>query len=122
MIIPYTLVVGLFQLLGLLLISQVKGSDFMELISQLENNKGDIHQFLVIQLFTLLGTLLIIWIFRKVVDRRSLYSLGFSLRKRGKDIFLGVLVGAVTMVAGSLILWVMGLLVVTDAGFWPRLF
>ncbi|MDN5216459.1 CPBP family intramembrane metalloprotease [Fulvivirgaceae bacterium BMA12] len=117
MIIPYTLVVGLFQLAGLLLISQVKGKDFMELINQLENNRGDLSQFLVIQLFTLIGALLVIWAFRKVIDRRSLHSLGFSLRKKGKDIFLGILIGAVTMMAGSLILWAMGLLEITDAGF-----
>ena len=89
----------------------------MELISQLENNKGDLDQFLVIQLFTLMGTLMVILIFRKIIDRRSLHSLGFSLRENGKDIFLGVLVGAVTMVVGSLILWSMGLLVIIDAGF-----
>ena len=116
-IIPYVLVVGLFQLLGLLVVSWITGSDLTGLISQLEDSRGDLQQFLVIQMFTLAGALLIIWIFRKNIDRRSLYSLGFDLHARGKEILWGVIIGAVTMAIGTAILLGMKLLVIEEVDF-----
>lgn len=116
-IIPYGLVVGFFQFLGLLVVSWETGSDLAELIGRLEGPRGDLRQFLIIQIFTLLGSLLVIWIFRKNVDRRSFYSLGFDLQGRGKDIFLGIVIGAITMALGTVILWGMDLIVIYEAGF-----
>ena len=115
--VPYTLVAGLFQLLGLFVVSLVTGNDLTELISQLEVTRGDPQGFLVIQVFSLLGTLLVIWGFRKNIDRTSFYSLGFDLQGRGKDIKLGVIVGAITMTLGAAILWGLGLLAIERAGF-----
>ena len=116
-IIPYGLVVGFFQFLGLLTVSWLTGSDLAELIGQLEGFRGDHRQFLIIQIFTLLGSLLIIWVFRKYVDRKSFYSLGFGLQGRGRDILLGIAVGAITMALGTVILWGMDLIVIYKAGF-----
>lgn len=115
--VPYTLVAGLFQLLGLLTVSQLTGEDLTELFGQLEVSRGEVHHFLIIQAFTLMGALLVIWIFCKNIDRISLYSLGLALKGRARDIYIGLAAGALTMAAGMGILMAMGLRSIKHAGF-----
>lgn len=54
------------------------------------------------------GTLLLVWLFRRYVDRQSMKSLGFSVSGRWKDIAIGFLLGLVLMGGGFLILMALG--------------
>lgn len=117
LLVPYMLIAGMFQMLGMLIMGWVTGDDLIELLGQQENNRGDLRQLLIIQMFTLAGALLVIWIFCRHIDRRSLYSLGLDLKGRGKDIVLGVAAGAIIMTIGTAILMVTGLLVIEQTGF-----
>ena len=91
-LIPYFIVVGISQLIGL----YFAGLD----ISTYKNYKN-IHettsQLFIIMFFSLAGTVLIIWIFRKYVDGKSFISLGLEKRYIGKDLLLGLAFGFLIM-------------------------
>ena len=70
-IFPYILIVGTFQILGGLLM----GFTFND--SEIEETSV---QRLVIQLFTFLGTSLVVWIFLKLVDKEKFIDLGFRIK------------------------------------------
>ncbi|PWS31796.1 CPBP family intramembrane glutamic endopeptidase [Pedobacter paludis] len=82
-IIPYILIVGSFQLLAYFILGL-----------NIENNLQEktIFQKLIIVLFTFLGTLIVIGLFRKYIDKKTFKSLGFENILRN-DIYLGLLTG-----------------------------
>ena len=94
-IIPYLLVVGSFQYLGMYL----AGIDIYE-----EGLGKTSEDHLMTTFFTLLGTMVIIWVFMKWVDKLKFIDLGFHTKNRGKDFLVGILVGAVIMGLGYFIL------------------
>ena len=59
-----------------------------------------------IQSITLLTTFLVIWIFRKYIDRMSIISMGYDIKGRFKDIIYGFLVGFVLISLGFIILFI----------------
>jgi len=99
LIIPYFFVVGLFQILGYLIL----GID----IFGGEKAQSD-TDFLVIQVFGLTGTVLILWLFRTKVDREKFVSLGFVGNKIWRDVLIGTFAGATIILVGFLILLWMG--------------
>ncbi|AEE18506.1 CPBP family intramembrane glutamic endopeptidase [Dokdonia sp. 4H-3-7-5] len=94
-ILPYLFIVGIFQLIGYYVI----GIDYNELPTQKSP-----FQLFVGTIFSLIGTLTVIWIFIKFVDRKPFIELGFALKNRKKDIIAGLLIGAVIMALGCLIM------------------
>jgi len=88
--IPWLISYGSFSSLGYLLTQKMKVSQEYSLI--------------IPQLFGLMGTFLITWVFVKFIDRKSFYTLGFIKKRMGKDIFLGITVGFVMMAVGFYIL------------------
>lgn len=95
LIFPYFLVVGIFQLVGVL----IAGVDY----SNVEAVKTS-QQHVIVAFFTFLGTFALLWFFMKYVDEEKLVNLGFQIKNRIKDINLGVILGLVIMGAGLLIL------------------
>ena len=86
-IIPYFFVVGTFQLIG----AKVIGIDIMKT----ELSSLGAKELMIIELFTLAGTWLIVWLFRKYVDKRSFKSLGFYTKSSGNQLLWGGLMGVV---------------------------
>jgi len=74
-------------------------------------------KMLIVQFFGTIGTLTIVWIFTRFIDRRELNDIGFSLKNRSKDILYGLLTGLLLMGIGTLILWINGNLSITAINF-----
>ncbi len=95
MIIPYLLIVGIFQLIG----GAISGVDFNNL-----NFQKSSEQTLIISFFSLLGTSLVVWIFMKYIDKENFIELGFHTKNRLNEFYLGFLIGAVIMISGFVLL------------------
>jgi hypothetical protein len=95
LIIPYFIMVGIFQFIGML----ITGVD-------IENINGEISTInqLTISCFDLLGTFLILFIFMKVVDKEKFINLGFHTNERFSEFYLGVVLGAILILIGYFIL------------------
>ena len=94
-LIPYFLIVGAFQVLGML----IAGIDFMNKSYAITNTQHTTSMF-----FTLLGTLVALWLFMKYVDKEPFINLGFEIKNRKKDIIFGFLIGLFIMSFGYTIL------------------
>ena len=91
MIIPYLIIVGIFQLVGAYLMD----FDYENL-----NLQKTSEQQLIIQLFTFLGTVLIIWLFVKYIDKEKFIDIGFHWKNRIYDFWTGLLIGFMIMLLG----------------------
>lgn len=90
LIIPYFLVVGIFVSIAML----ITGLDWRNIKS------ASTKQLFVINLFNLTGTLLIVWLFTKYVDKKSFSSLCFKKSFYKQDILLGIVIGFSIMFLG----------------------
>lgn len=99
LIIPYILIIGTFQLIGFYFAG---GYDFKNL-KIINQSSG---QLFLVTFFTFLGTMSLLWFFRKYVDKRTFSSLGFNRAFIAKDIIIGIIFGFIIMLAAftSLIL------------------
>jgi len=95
-IIPYFIIVGIFELTGSLL----AGIDLTE--PNLNNLTSEQH--LTLGLFGFLGTFLLLWIFMKFVDRENFIKLGFQTKNRLKEFNYGIIISALIMAIGYLLL------------------
>ncbi|MBZ9629749.1 CPBP family intramembrane metalloprotease [Salegentibacter sp. LM13S] len=87
-IIPYLLVVGIFQLIGAALVDFDYGNLNVSKTSE---------QKLIIQFFSFLGTSLVVFIFVKYIDKEKIIDIGFQTRNRINEFWTGLLVGFVIM-------------------------
>ena len=94
-VIPWTIFTGIFSLLAIFAIGKNPFTGAVDI------NES---QTLIVQLFGLIGTILIVWIFTKFIDKKSFKSLGFTYKKMGLDIALGILVGFLLIAIGFFIL------------------
>jgi len=85
--------------------------------SSTHTNTESLKNLLIIQLIASLGTLSIIFFFRKYCDIRSILSLGFQTRGKGKDLVLGLLVSTIIMSIGTTILLVNKDITITGFNF-----
>ncbi|WP_282050946.1 CPBP family intramembrane glutamic endopeptidase [Maribacter aquivivus] len=87
-IIPYFLIVGLFQVAGALLAGVPMGDiDYQETTIQ----------HVIMTAFSFLGTFLLIWLFMKFVDEEKFIEVGLQIKSRNKDIVIGTLLGLIIM-------------------------
>ncbi|MGO4920477.1 CPBP family intramembrane glutamic endopeptidase [Maribacter spongiicola] len=87
-IIPYFLIVGLFQVAGALLADVPMGDiDYQETTIQ----------YVITTAFSFLGTFLLIWLFMKFVDKEKFIEVGLQIKNRKKDIAIGILFGLIIM-------------------------
>lgn len=94
-IISYTIIVGIFQLIGML----VAGIDFDNL-----EYKETATQRLISGVFNLAGTFLVIWLFMKFVDKEHFVKLGFQTKNRLKEFITGITIGLIIMTTGYFLL------------------
>jgi membrane protease YdiL (CAAX protease family) len=110
-IIPFILIVGTFQFIGLL----IAGVDYKndDLVKTSE-------QHLIIAFFGLLGTFFLLWLFMKFVDKEKFANLGFHIKNKLKEFNLGFIIGAIIMIIGYLLLLFMNEIQFKEIVFNPK--
>lgn len=98
-ILPYIFIVGIFQFMGAL----ITGVDLTNV-----NFQKTSEQHVIISLFSLLGTLLVIWVFMKYLDKEKFINLGFNTKNRLNEFIIGIVIGAIIMTFGYLLLLFLG--------------
>ncbi|PVX50858.1 hypothetical protein C7377_1179 [Balneicella halophila] len=107
-LIPWILAVGIFQLIGGLILGIPLWQDLEHL------NYWDRT---IIDFFGLLGTLGIVWVFMKAVDKSPFIDLGLSLKNRAKDILIGIALGLIIMSIGFGIIYMSGYIEIEGTSF-----
>jgi len=92
---PYLIIVGTFQVMAY----GIMGYSLTE-----PESSKDLPLNLAISLATLLGTLAVLYIFMKGVEKRRFLDLGLHLKGRVKEIIAGIIVGFLIMAAAYLLL------------------
>lgn len=95
LILPYFIIVGVFQLIG----GSLVGVSFLE-----PDYTKSSEQQLVISFFGLLGTFLLLWIFMRYIDREKFIELGFQTQGRWRDFVVGTGAAFLTMILGFILL------------------
>ena len=93
-IIPYLVVVGLFQYTGMLIAGMNVDS----------SAPRDFDQRLIIKSFDLIGTCVVLFMFMTFVDKKPFKGLGFSISHRSKEIGFGLVLGLLIMLTGYSVL------------------
>jgi membrane protease YdiL (CAAX protease family) len=114
----FVVVALIFQSLSLLLLSVMTGEGITALTEAMDTSEG-VHFFTYIQAFSLVGTLLVTYLFRRFIDKQPFQTLGFDYRGWLNDAMLGFLLGFALIAIGFVLLWGMGLLKVSGIGFKP---
>lgn len=100
-IIAFIIFSGIFQVLGLL-IAKIPITDAAS-ISEMGTSK-----LMIVQISSLLPLLILVFVFRKYIDRKTLLSLGFSTKNRGVDFATGLLMAVLIIGGGSVLLNIAG--------------
>ncbi|WP_321826953.1 CPBP family intramembrane glutamic endopeptidase [Maribacter dokdonensis] len=108
LIFPYFIIVGLFQLTG----AFVAGIPFGDNDFQ----KSSLQQ-LIMTFFSFLGTLLLVWIFMKYMDKQNFMDVGLQIKNRKNDIIIGTLLGLVIMGLAYVSLWAAEEIIYTEFNF-----
>ncbi|WP_231556191.1 CPBP family intramembrane glutamic endopeptidase [Gillisia sp. Hel_I_29] len=90
-ILPYLFIVGIFQLIGAFAI----GLDYED-----TNNQKTSEQQLIIQFFSFIGTVFVVWLFMKYVDKEKFVAIGLRLKNNFRSIYLGFFIGLAIMLIG----------------------
>lgn len=95
-IIPYFIIVGLFQFVG----AYVSGNEISP-----EYVQETTEQHLIVSFFGLLGTLLVIYLFVKFVDDERFTDIGLYFKNHKKGFLVGLLAGLFIMAIGYSVLY-----------------
>ena len=116
-IIGFLIATTVIQTIGILILmvakTDFKIEDFKSFMSDTEN----FNYLLLLKFLGLLAVLFTVWIFRKFIDRRTVMSLGFSLKNKSKDIIAGFGLGFFLITLGFLILYITGYLNIVNIVF-----
>ncbi|MDF4222928.1 type II CAAX endopeptidase family protein [Maribacter sp. M208] len=108
LIFPYFIIVGLFYVAGAFVAGIPLGDkDFQETSLQQ----------LIMTFFSFLGTLLLVWIFMKYMDKQNFMDVGLQIKNRKNDILIGTLLGLVIMGLAYVGLWVAEEIIYTEFNF-----
>jgi len=108
LIFPYFIIVGLFQVGG----AFVAGIPFGD-----NDFQANSLQELIMTFFSFLGTLLLVWIFMKYMDKQNFMDVGLQIKNRKNDIIIGTLLGLVIMGLAFVSLWAAEEIIYTDFNF-----
>ena len=109
-IIAFIVMTGVFQLLGMLLLH-------VSIHDRLASQAISLKQNVILSAMGLIPLALIIYTFRKFLDRKSISSMGFSFKNRTRDIFVGFLMAVILFIFGSFILVELNAIGLTYIGF-----
>jgi membrane protease YdiL (CAAX protease family) len=106
---------------GISIIASLKGIDMSQLMAQQEMivQKLGIYAYALTSLLGLLATALILWIFRRFVDRRTFNSLGFAWQNYKKHFLEGIGLGFFLVAAGFIFLYILGMLTISNIQIEP---
>jgi len=100
-IISYLILSTIFQIIGMLMANiSITDKKVLENLS--------LNQLLIVQPFGFIALIIIVYIFRKFIDEKSIRSIGFSLINRINDIIAGFIIALSIIGGGSLILYILG--------------
>lgn len=91
-IIPYCFFVSVFQFIGFYFAGLNMAND--------KTIQETTEQLFIIAFFSLVGTFVVVWLFRKYIDRKTFTSLGFMKSFLAIDILFGLLFGFIIMLLG----------------------
>ena len=112
------------QAIGLVFVALIFGVDIMEAIQDSGNvikNFG-VWSYFIVTLFGFLPMLLIVWVFRRFIDRKSFVSLGFEFKNYKSDFIQGMIWGIGLIAIGFFTLWIFGALTIEAIDFLPTTF
>ena len=101
----YFFVSLLISVPAILLLTPVKASDMQNDILQAVSNLASGNELWLIVLLEFLSSVICVFLFRKVVDRKSFASIGFSTSGYWQDMIAGFFLAPALIGAGSLILY-----------------
>ncbi|WP_298248358.1 type II CAAX endopeptidase family protein [uncultured Christiangramia sp.] len=107
-IFPYILIVGVFQIIG----GALMGFTY----NDLEIEKTPVQR-LIIQTFSFLGTMLVVWIFLKYVDKEKFIEIGLKFKNNMKSFWTGFAIGAFIILSGFGILEILGEINIQNINF-----
>ncbi|MDP2527741.1 CPBP family intramembrane glutamic endopeptidase [Maribacter dokdonensis] len=108
LIFPYFIIVGLFHVAGAFVAGIPFGDkDFQETSLQQ----------LIMTFFSFLGTLLLVWIFMKYMDKQNFMDVGLQIKNRKNDIIIGTILGLVIMGLAYVSLWAAEEIIYTKFNF-----
>ena len=116
-ILMYVIGSGLIQFIFGFIFMIIRGLSFQELQGLMSSSIGNFSVMIFSQFMSLIAAALSIWVFRKFIDRKSILSLGFSIKGRFKDIIAGLLLGFILQGLGFIILYLFNQLTVTEIAF-----
>ena len=100
-----------------LVISQILGFKVLGLSITHRSESMEPFQEMVIALFGLCGTLIVVGLFRRFLDKESFRSMGFYRFRSLTDISLGFVIGAAIMVVGFVLLIVLNEIIWVNTHF-----
>lgn len=109
-IIAFLFITGIFQVIAAFIANIPIGNE-----DAIKNMSGSDN--LILQISGLFALIFLIYIFRKLIDRKSIFSLGFSIKDKAKDILAGFLVASGLVGGGTLILFAFGYVNFTKVQF-----
>ena len=115
-LIAFIIFTGIFQVLGMLILGIPLNHQHSLRVSI------SLTQQVILSAIGLIPLALIIFTFRRFLDRRTLMSMGFSIKNRFKDISTGFLIALFLFVGGSLILILLNSIGITFIHFDLRSF
>jgi len=77
-----------------------------------------VYFLLLFSIVSFLFSLLVTWLFRKFIDKKTVISLGFEFKNRFKEMFLGFFFGTILIVFGFLILYLTKNITISDINFY----
>ncbi len=101
---------------GAIALSLIFGFPLQQLAG-LTNNPNMVHILLILQFLALLSTLLVVWGFRRWIDRRSFKSLGWTAAGHQREMIVGLALGLILVLAGFGILLSLGFLTIDSIQF-----
>lgn len=108
--------------LGILFGLSKLGIETDDLLSNIMEGHAEDIRVMFFEQFTVLGgALLVTWLFRKYIDRKSFKSLGLEWQGKQKDAFIGFATGVVLIAIGFFVLLGLGYLTITKVEFSPGL-
>lgn len=109
----------IFSSIGLVFTVLVFGMDITQLMTDAKNIIKDLGlpANIIITFSGFLGMLLMTWIFRRFIDKKSFKSLGFEFKLFRSDFIRGFIIGLVLISVGFLTLILMDFLTVTEVRF-----
>lgn len=110
---------AIFTLIGVMILAVVFGYDFSSLATNARDFIKDIGlpANITVSFFGLLGMIIVTWLFRKFIDKKSFKSLGFNWANYKSDFIFGLIGGFVLIGFGFVVLMVLGNLSVNDISF-----